>query len=92
MALAGFAYPTYAVGGQLCMPAREARDIVAQRHVLPPFEVMHSMSVLARAEPLNIRLCRSGENLTYEVVLLHRDGRLLRIFVDAVSGKTVNPK
>jgi len=37
-------------------------------------------------------LCRSGENLTYEVVLLHRDGRLLRIFVDAVSGKTVNPK
>ena len=86
------AYPAFAASAELCMSAREAREIVAQRHVLPPFEVMNSMSTLARAEPLNIRLCRSGESLTYEVDLLHHDGRLLRIYVDAFSGKTVNPK
>eukprot|EP01037_Dinobryon_pediforme_P009564 gene9564-9640_t len=39
----------------------------------------------AAADPVTIRLCRSGEALIYEVVLLHRDGRLLRVYVDAVT-------
>ena len=81
-----------AAGAGFCIPPREAKEIVASKHVLAPFEVMNAMSTLARADPVTIRLCRSGETLIYEVVLLHRDGRLLRIYVDAVTGKTINPK
>ena len=48
---------------------------------------MQAENSVDRAEALSTRLCRKGELLLYEIDLLRRDGRVLKVFVDAVSGK-----
>ena len=41
----------------------------------------------AQAEPLGARLCQLGEGLIYEISLLRRDGHIVKILVDAFSGR-----
>lgn len=74
-----------------CLSPKEARDVSGANHLLDSLQVMKNMSSLSRAEPVSIKLCKSDNSYIYEVMLLHREGKLLRVLVDAVSGKTVNP-
>lgn len=75
-----------------CLAPYEARQIVASQHLIEPLQVMRAMGSLSRAEPVSIKLCDWGQAYVYEVILLHREGRLLRVFVDGITGKTVSPK
>jgi|GEM_PF-1758430 len=84
--------PGIAVPKQACLNVRDARAIVTAKHLIEPFQVMKSVGALSRAEPVSIRLCNWEETFVYEVVLLHPQGRLLRVFVDGITGKTVSPK
>ena len=42
-----------------------------------------------KAEALSAKLCRSGEEFVYEIALLHRDGRLLHVVTNALTGKLI---
>lgn len=83
---------TPAAAKQECLSARDSREMVATNHLLEPLQVMKNLTSLSRSEPVSIKLCRWDATYIYDVTLLHRDGKLLRVFVDAISGKTVNPK
>ena len=48
---------------------------------------MRAESNANQADALSTRLCRLGELFLYEINLLRRDGRVIRVFVDAASGK-----
>jgi uncharacterized membrane protein YkoI len=39
-----------------------------------------------QTEPLRSRLCRWNDRFVYEMVLLRRDGKVVRVFIDAIDG------
>ena len=48
---------------------------------------MQAASSAAHAEPIAAKLCRDHEALVYEISMLRRDGRVLRIYLDATNGQ-----
>jgi hypothetical protein len=70
-----------------CFPTSETRHLILDRRLADPFATMQAASAAAHAEPIAARLCRDQEELIYEVSLLRRDGRVMRIYLDAVTGQ-----
>jgi uncharacterized membrane protein YkoI len=71
----------------VCLNAAETRDIVKSRRLLEPFAALKSAGAQRKAEALSARLCRAGDDFIYEITLLHRDGRLVHVEMEAASGK-----
>jgi hypothetical protein len=76
----------------ICLNEAETREIVKSRHLVEPFTALKSAAVLRKAEAIRARLCHSGDEFVYEITLLHRDGRLVRVLMDAVNGKLTPPR
>jgi uncharacterized membrane protein YkoI len=55
-----------------------------------PSEALAQAAVQASAEAVGARLCRWDESFIYEITLLRSDGRVLRVFMDASSGRPVD--
>ena len=71
----------------VCLNAAETRDIVKSRRLLEPFAALKFAGAQRKAEALSARLCRAGDDFIYEITLLHRDGRLVHVEMEAASGK-----
>lgn len=69
-----------------CMSASEAREAVAEHKLIAPMRAVRSAEKTTRAEPLHSRLCTSHEVFIYELTLLRRDGKVIRLFMNAASG------
>jgi uncharacterized membrane protein YkoI len=83
-----FAAPVRAEEGAFqCYPTAETRHLIADRRLIDPFASMQAASSVAQAEPIAARLCRDHEGLVYEISMLRRDGRVLRIYLDATNGQ-----
>jgi hypothetical protein len=79
----------------VCLTAAQAREIVTARRLAEPFRVMQTTARHFQAEALRAKLCRRKDELVYEITLLRRDGRVIHVSLNAVSGKivrTVNAK
>ena len=70
-----------------CLSPSETREEIKNRRLLEPFAVLKAAAAQFKAEALSAKLCRSGEELVYEIALLHRDGRLLHVVTSATTGK-----
>ncbi|PWB80501.1 MAG: hypothetical protein C3F11_17780 [Methylocystaceae bacterium] len=70
-----------------CFPTAETRQLIVDRRLADPFATMQAASAAAHGEPIGAKLCRADEELVYEISLLRRDGRVVRIYVDAATGK-----
>ncbi len=75
-----------------CLSSAESRESVAAHQLREPMALLREAALQSRAEPLGTRLCRWDEKFVYEMSLLRRDGRLVRIFVDAASGTHVSAR
>lgn len=75
-----------------CFSAADTRDSVAAHHLREPMTLLREAAAQNRAEPLGARLCRWNEQFVYEMSLLRRDGRVLRVFVDAASGARMSAR
>ena len=75
-----------------CLSASETRESVYVHQLREPMALLREAAIQARAEPLGARLCRWNEQFVYEMSLLRRDGRVVRVFVDAASGSRVNAR
>jgi hypothetical protein len=71
----------------VCLNAAETRETVKSRHLLEPFAALKSAGAQRKAEPLSAKLCRTGDDFIYEITLLHRDGRLVHVEMEAGTGK-----
>ena len=71
----------------VCLNAAETREMVKSRRLIEPFAALKFASAQRKAEALSARLCRAGEDFVYEITLLHRDGRLVHVEMEAASGK-----
>jgi hypothetical protein len=70
-----------------CLNAAETREMVKSRHLLEPFAALKFAGGQRKAEALSAKLCRTGEDFIYEITLLHRDGRLVHVDMEAGTGK-----
>ncbi len=59
------------------------------RRLIEPFAALKSAGAQRRAEPLSAKLCHIGDEFIYEITLLHRDGRLVHVQMEAATGKLV---
>ena len=73
----------------VCLGAGETREEVKSRRLLEPFAALKFAAAQHKAEALSAKLCHTGDEFIYEITLLHRDGRLVHVEVEAASGKAV---
>lgn len=71
-----------------CLPPTEARSVIARNKLANPLPALRSIAQRSRAEPLRSRLCRMDERFVYEMTMLRRDGKVVRVLVDALDGRT----
>lgn len=75
----------------VCLSGSETREEIAAHRLLQPFAVLKSAAAIVKAEALSAKLCKLGEDFVYEIALLHHDGRLVHLMMNATTGKVVNP-
>jgi len=73
----------------ICLGAAETREEVKARRFIEPFAALRYAAAQHKAEALSAKLCRSGDDFFYVIMLLHRDGRLVRVEVEAGTGKPI---
>ena len=72
-----------------CLPPSESREEIKTHRLIEPFAVLKSAAAQFKAEALSAKLCRNGDELVYEIALLHRDGRLVHVVTNAATGKVI---
>lgn len=72
-----------------CLGAGEARDVIAENHLITSTIAMGNAAQKVQADALAGRLCRWNQQYVYEITLLRRDGRVIHAFVEALTGKIV---
>lgn len=71
-----------------CLSSGDATEAVAMHKVVPPAVALgHARGAVPDADVLRASLCRGQDALVYRITVLRRDGRLVRVTVDAPSGK-----
>jgi hypothetical protein len=73
-----------------CLPPSETREEIKTRRLLEPFAALRAAAAQFKAEALSAKLCRNGDELVYEIALLHRDGRLVHVVTNAATGKVIS--
>lgn len=75
-----------------CFSQVETRESVAAHRLREPLALLREAARETRAEPLGTRLCLWNEKFVYEMSLLRRDGRVVRVFTDAASGARLSAR
>ncbi len=70
-----------------CFTMAQARGKIEAHKLADPFRSMREAALRLQGEPLGARLCQVDEALIYEISLLRRDGHIVKIHVDAFSGR-----
>jgi hypothetical protein len=81
-----------AVAKPVCLSSSETREEIAAHRLLEPFAVLKTAATVAKAEALSAKLCRLNDEYVYEIALLHRDGRLVHLVMNATTGKVVTTR
>ncbi|MBO0734883.1 MAG: hypothetical protein J2P49_11335 [Methylocapsa sp.] len=76
----------------VCFSAAESREKIHAHGLFEPFQLMRAAAIRMRAEPVGVKLCRSQDDLIYELSLLRHDGHIIHVFVNAKSGQSVGAK
>jgi hypothetical protein len=74
----------------VCLSAAETRDAVKTHKLLEPFAALKFAAQQRKAEALSAKLCHAGDEFIYEITLLHRDGRLVHVQMEAGTGKLIS--
>lgn len=73
-----------------CFSADETREHVQRHGLIPLNDIVRSARVTATADLISARLCETAGNLVYMIAMLGRDGKVMRMTVDARTGDVIN--
>jgi uncharacterized membrane protein YkoI len=73
-----------------CLQAEETRHVVAEKDLVPLQDIVRSVRSAHDAELISARLCETNGNMVYMIALLGKNGRVMRMTVDARSGEIIN--
>jgi uncharacterized membrane protein YkoI len=77
---------------RVCFTTAESREKIEAHRLPEPFQLMGTLSSRLHAEAVGVKLCRSREQLIYELSLLRHDGHIIRVSIDAESGQPVGSR
>lgn len=69
-----------------CLSSAETAEAVRQQGLSSPALALRTAAAHARAEALRLVLCNRSGQFVYEVTLLRRDGKIVRLQVNAADG------
>jgi uncharacterized membrane protein YkoI len=72
-----------------CLTEAEIREEVAAKRVVPQVTALRAARSSAGGDAVRARLCRGDAGLVYTITALKRDGKVVRVLVDAASGRVV---
>lgn len=76
-----------------CLPEGSMREVIAAKKVVAPAAALKAArGQVPGADIVRASLCWRGETLYYVVTALKRDGRVVPVRVDAVSGKVASDR
>jgi uncharacterized membrane protein YkoI len=74
-----------------CLSSGDALEAVSTRQVMEPTKAITlARNAAPGAEIVRASLCRDAGSLVYLVLALKKDGRLVRVTIDATAGKVKN--
>ena len=73
----------------ICLNPAETREVVKARRLIEPFAALKFAAEKRKGEALSAKLCHIGDEFIYEITLLHRDGRLVHVAMEAATGKLI---
>jgi uncharacterized membrane protein YkoI len=73
-----------------CFSADETRVHVAQLGLVSLHDVVRSARGGSQSDLISARLCETNGNMVYMITMLGRDGRVVRMTVDARTGNVIN--
>ncbi len=73
----------------VCLNAADTRDQVKAHKLLEPYAALKFAAQQRKAEALSAKLCANGDDFVYEITLLHHDGRLIHVQMEAGTGKLI---
>jgi hypothetical protein len=74
--------------GRVCFNSAETREKIVAHHLADPFRALRAGRL--QGEALRAKLCRwKQDDFVYEIAVLRRDGRLVRVYMNAQNGQTV---
>ena len=76
-------------GRPVCLTPAETREEIKTLKLVEPFHALKSAQTQFKAEPVSAKLCRLGDELIYEIALLHKDGRFVHVVMNAATGKWI---
>ncbi len=76
----------------VCFSAEDTRDHVSRQGLIPLSDVVRSARGAGQADLISARLCETSGNMVYMIAMLGRDGRLMRLTVDARTGELINTR
>ncbi len=76
-------------GAKKCFNAAETRERVGAQGLLAPFQAMRRAALIGNGEVLAGKLCRWENSDIYDISLLRPNGRVVHLFMDAVTGRVV---
>jgi uncharacterized membrane protein YkoI len=75
---------------EICLGSGDVQEAIAQGKVIEPKAAIATARQRAPgAEVMRGGLCRQGEALIYQILILRKDGRLVHITIDGASGKVL---
>jgi uncharacterized membrane protein YkoI len=70
-----------------CLSSGDAQEAVTTQGIVAPARAIGlALGAVPKGDVLRAALCRDPDSLVYRLVVLRRDGRLVRVTVDAPSG------
>jgi hypothetical protein len=82
---------TQSTGALRCLSIAEMRHAVSVGEAVPQAIVLRSVKqATPRSDMLTLRLCETPHGLTYVMTALRREGRVVRVTLDARSGEVTS--
>lgn len=72
-----------------CLSEAEIREEVAAKRIIPQVAALRAARAASGGEAVRARVCRGEAGLVYAITSLKRDGKVLRIELDAATGRLV---
>lgn len=70
-----------------CLSSGDAQEAVTTQQIVAPARaIVLARGAVPKGDVLRAALCRDSEALEYRIMVLGRDGRLVRVTVDAPTG------
>ena len=79
-----------AVAETVCFSAEETRDHVQKLGLVALHDIVRSARGAGHADLISSRLCETNGNMVYMITMLGREGKVMRLTVDARTGDLIN--